>query len=167
MEHLEYVKDEDIPRFSELNVVCDMQGRHITFYVDEGEKIMGNRAKLAFRWRDILDAGTIIGTGSDYPVVSFSPARCIYAAVTRKHEDGHPKGGWFPEQCVTLAEILKAYTYGSACAINRDDELGTLEPGKFADITVLDRNLFAVPEEEYLEMKSVMTMVNGKIVFEK
>jgi predicted amidohydrolase YtcJ len=165
MEHLEYVRDEDVPRFAELNVVCDMQGRHITFYVDEGGKIMGPRAELAFRWRDILDAGTIIGTGSDYPVVSFSPARCIYAAVTRQHEDGHPKGGWFPKQRITLAEALRTYTYGSACALNRDKDLGTLDPGKLADITVLDRNLFTVPEDDILNMKPVMTMVDGKIVF--
>lgn len=168
MEHLEYVRDEDIPRIAKLNVVAAMQGRHITFYVDDGESIMGpKRIKLAFRWRDILDAGAIIATGSDYPVVHFSPARCIYAAVTRQHEDGHPAGGWLPEQRVTLAEALRSYTYGSACAINREKDLGTLEAGKLADIVVLDRNLFDVPAEEYLDMMPVMTMVDGKIVFNK
>ena len=168
MEHLEYVNDEDIPRFAELNVVCGMQGRHITFYVDDGEPIMGpEKIKKAFRWRDLLDSGAIIGTGSDYCVVHFSPARCIYAAVTRKVEDGHPEGGWLPEQCVTLAEALRSYTYGAACAVNREKELGTLQEGMLADIVVLDRNLFAVPEEEYLKMMPVMTMVDGKVVFEK
>ncbi|MFA6856550.1 MAG: amidohydrolase family protein, partial [Treponema sp.] len=83
-----------------------------------------------------------------------------------QHEDGHPKGGWFPKQRITLAEALRTYTYGSACALNRDNDLGTLDAGKLADITVLDRNLFAVPEDDILNMKPVMTMVDGKIVFE-
>ena len=125
------------------------------------------KIKKAFRWRDLLDSGAIIGTGSDYCVVHFSPARCIYAAVTRKVEDGHPEGGWLPEQCVTLAEALRSDTYGAACAVNREKELGTLQEGMLADIVVLDRNLFAVPEEEYLKMMPVMTMVDGKVVFEK
>ncbi|MFV0527313.1 MAG: amidohydrolase [Lachnospiraceae bacterium] len=167
MEHLEYVRDEDVERIARLGVVADMQGRHITFYVDDGEPIMGERSKLAFRWRDIYDAGAVIGTGSDYPVVHFSPARCIYAAVTRQLEDGHPKGGWYPKQRMTLPEVLKIYTMGSACAINRENDLGSLEAGKLADVVVLDRNLFEVPEEELLEFMPVMTMVKGKVVFEK
>lgn len=167
MEHLEYVRDEDIPRFAELDVIPAMQGRHITFYVDDGEAIMGSdRIKLAFRWRDILDTGAIIATGSDYPVVSFNPGRCVYAAVTRQHEDGHPKGGWLPEQRVSLADVLRAYTYGSACAINREDELGMLAPGMLADVTVWNCDLFSVPEEEYLNMHPAITMVDGRVVYE-
>ena len=167
MEHLEYVNDEDLHRFKDLNVVCDMQGRHITFYVDDGEKIMGpERSRRAFRWRDVLDAGAIIGTGSDYPVVHFDPARCIYAAVTRQLEDGHPKDGWIPEQRVSLAEALRAYNYGSACALNREDEIGLLKNGYYADVVVLDKNLFAVPEDEILGTKPILTMVDGKTVYE-
>ena len=167
MEHLEYVRDEDIPRFSELNVVCAMQGRHITTYVGSLEKIMGECSKLAFRWRDILDSGAIIGTGSDWNVVTFNPAVCIYAAVTRQREDGLPNGGLIPEQKVLLAEVLKAYTYGSACAINREKEIGTLEPGKLADIVVLDRDLFSAEKpEDYLDMKPILTMVDGRIVYQ-
>lgn len=168
MEHLEYISDEDIPRLGKLNVIAAMQGRHITFYVDDAGKIMGpDRDRLAFRWRDILDAGGIIGTGSDYSVVHFSPFRCIYAAMTRQLENGYPKGGWFPGQCVTLTEALRSYTFGSACALNREDEIGTLEIGKLADIVAIDRNLFNIPPEEILEAMPVMTMVDGKIVFEK
>jgi predicted amidohydrolase YtcJ len=168
MEHLEYVQDEDIPRFAQLGVVADMQGRHITFYVDEGARIMGEkRSKLAFRWRDIYSTGAIIGTGTDYPVIHFSPFPGIYAAMTRKLENGYPEGGWLPEQCMTLSEMLKICTLSSACALNRDDDLGSLERGKLADITVLDRNLFKVPTEEILDTMPVMTMVDGQVVFEK
>lgn len=168
MEHLEYISDSDIPRLGKLNVIAAMQGRHITFYVDDAKKIMGaDRERLAFRWRDVLDAGGTIGTGSDYSVVHFSPFRCIYAATTRRLENGHPKDGWLPEQCVTLAEALKSYTYGSACALNREHELGTLEVGKLADIVVIDRNLFDIPAEEILDAMPEMTMVGGKVVYTK
>ncbi|MFT9077743.1 amidohydrolase [Ethanoligenens sp.] len=168
MEHLEYVLDEDIPRFAQLGVVADMQGRHITFYVDEAARIMGEeRAKLAFRWRDIYDTGAVIGTGTDYPVIHFSPFPGIYAAMTRKLENGYPESGWLPEQCMTLPEMLKICTIGSACALNRDEDLGTLEPGKLADITILDRNLFKIPTDEILDTMPVMTMVDGNIVFQR
>ena len=118
-------------------------------------------------WRSILDTGAIIGTGSDYPVSYFNPMLGIHAGVTRTQDDGHPEGGWIPEQRITLAECIRAYTYGSACIFNRESELGTLEKGKLADITVLDRNLFEIPTHEILETKPVMTMTGGKIVFEK
>ncbi len=167
MEHLEYVDDEDLPRFAKLGIVADMQGRHITFYVDESRRITGGRENIAFRWRDILDSGAIMGTGTDYPVIHFSPFPGIYAATTRKLENGCPQGGWTPKQRVTLPEMLKIATYGSACAINRESDLGSLEPGKLADITVLDRNWFKTPAEEILETMPVMTMVDGEIVFEK
>ena len=166
MEHLEYVDDEDLPRFSELGIIADMQGRHITFYVDEAKRIMGEeREKIAFRWRDIYDSGAVIGTGTDYPVIHFSPFPGIYAAITRQQENGYPEGGWMPKQCMTLSEMLKITTIGSAYAINREVDLGSLEPGKLADIIVLDRNLFNVSPREILETIPVMTMVGGKMVF--
>lgn len=168
MEHLEYIDDEDLPRFAKLGIIADMQGRHITFYVDEARRIMGeDREKIAFRWRDLYDKGTIIGTGTDYPVIHFSPFPGIYAAITRRLENGYPEGGWTPKQCMTLPEMLKITTLGSAYAINREADLGSLEPGKLADIIVLDRNWFNVPVEEILETMPVMTMVGGKVVFER
>jgi predicted amidohydrolase YtcJ len=168
MEHLEYVDDTDLPRFAKLGVVADMQGRHITFYVDEARRIMGPvREKLAFRWRDIYDSGAVIGTGTDYPVIHFSPFPGIYAGLTRQTESAYPKGGWLPEQRMSLPEMLKIATIGSACAINREADLGSLEPGKLADITVLDRNWFETPPEEILETMPVMTMTDGKVVFER
>ena len=91
----------------------------------------------------------------------------IHAAVTRSDDQGHPEGGWHPEQKLTLAEILKIYTIGSAMALNIEADTGTLEKGKSADITVLDRNIFEVPDKEILDIKPVMTMTAGEIVFEK
>lgn len=169
IEHLEYIDDDDLEKIGQLNLVAAMQGRHITFYVDDDAKnIVGpEREKLAFRWRDVLDVGGTIGSGSDFSVVHFSPFRGIYAAVTRCVEDGHPEGGWLPEQCVTLPEALTAYTYGAAAALNREHEIGSLEVGKYADICVLDHDLFSIPPKEILNTMPEMTMVGGNIVFGK
>lgn len=167
MEHIEYINPADISRFAQLGVVADMHPRHLTFYIDEAIRYLGTeREKYTWVFRDIINTGAIIGTGSDFPVVHFNPMLGIYAAVTRALDNGYPEGGWHPEQKLTLAEILKIYTIGSACAINRDKELGTLEPGKLADITVLDRNLFDIDVSEILNVKSVMTMMDGRIVYD-
>lgn len=167
VEHLEYIEDEDLPLIGKLNMIAAMQGRHITFYIDDAAKnIVGpEREKKAFRWRDVLDVGGTIGSGSDFSVVHFSPFIGIYAAVTRCLEDGHPEGGWLPEQRVTLPEALTAYTYGAAAALNREHEIGSIEVGKYADITVLDHNIFTEPIESILETMPLMTIVNGKTVY--
>ena len=166
MEHIEYINPADIPRFAELGIVADMHPRHLTFYIDNALAYLGEeREKYTWVFRDILDTGAIIGTGSDFPVVHFNPMLGVYAGITRALDNGYPEGGWHPEQKLTLPEILKIYTIGSACAINRDSDLGTLEPGKLADIVVLDRNLFDVDASEILDTKPIMTMVDGKIVY--
>lgn len=166
MEHIEYINPADIPRFSKLGVVANMHFRHSIFYIDKAIEYLGEeREKHCFNWRSIYKTGAIMGTGSDFPVVHFNPMLGIHAGITRTRDDGYPEGGWLPEQKMTLSEILKIYTYGSACALNRDNDLGTLEAGKLADIVVLDRNLFNVATSEILETKPVMTMVDGKVVF--
>lgn len=167
MEHIEYIDPADIPRFAKLGIVANMHFRHAIFYVDDAINYLGKeREKYCFNWRSIYETGAVMGTGSDYPVVHFNPMLGVHAGVTRTRDDGYPEGGWLPEQRMTLPEVLKIYTYGSACALNRDHDLGTLEAGKLADIIVLDRDLFHVSTHEILETKPVMTMVNGKIVYE-
>ena len=168
MEHIEYIHPADIPRFAELGVVANMHFKHCAYYVDDAVKYLGpERERYCFNWRSIKDAGAIIGTGTDFPVVlNFNPMAGIYTAVTRCQENGHPRGGWLPEQRLTLAEAIRIYTYGGAQALNRDEDLGTLEAGKLADITVLEKNPFEMEPKELLDIKPVMTMINGKIVFE-
>ena len=91
----------------------------------------------------------------------------IYRGVTRLHNDGEPKGGWNPTQKLSVYEVLRSYTYGSAYGVSREDELGTLEEGKFADIAVIDRNLFNIDPSEIFNASVVLTVMDGKIVFEK
>lgn len=167
MEHIEYIAPDDIPRFAELGIVANMHFKHCTYYVDDALGYLGKeREKHCFNWRSIKDTGAMMGTGTDFPVVlDFSPMSGIYTAITRCREDGYPEGGWLPEQCLTLPEALKIYTVGGAEALNREKDLGTLENGKIADITVLERNIFDLEPREILAVKPVMTMVDGKIVF--
>ena len=99
-------------------------------------------------------------------MVGIEPCEEIYGAVYRMLEDGSNPEGWFPEERITMAEALRAYTYGSAYAMGVEDRFGTLAAGKAADICVIDRNLFTCEPAEVLEMKSVLTMVGGEVVFE-
>lgn len=166
MEHIENINPSDIPRFAELGIVADMHPRHLMFYIDDAIDYLGaEREKYTWAFRDILDTGAIIGTGSDFPVVHFNPMLGIYTGVTRAKDNGTPDAGWNPEQKLKMHEVLKMYTIGSACAINREEELGTLEKGKLADIVVLDQNLFDIDPLRILDVKPVMTMMDGEIVY--
>lgn len=166
MEHIEYINPADIPRFAELGIVADMHPRHLMFYIDDAIEYLGEeREKYTWVFRELLKTGALIGTGSDFPVVNFNPMLGIYTGVTRAKDNGMPEGGWHPEQKLMMHEILKMYTIGSACAINRDKELGTLEKGKLADVVVLDRNLFEIDAKEILQVKPVLTMMDGEIVY--
>jgi hypothetical protein len=112
-----------------------------------------------------FNEGNVMPYSSDYPVVPLNPMLGIYHAVTRK--DYTLKDTWNEQEKIPLAQALKAYTYGSACSVFRENEIGTLEKGKLADIIILDRNLFGVPEKEILETKVELTIVDGQVVFEK
>ena len=109
----------------------------------------------------------MIAFGSDCPVVDNNPFLEIYRAVTRVHNDGKPKGGWNQDEKLTIEEALHAYTYGSAYGVGRENEIGTIEEGKLADLIVLDRNLFEIDVEAIRSTDVEMTLMNGEIVFKK
>ena len=116
--------------------------------------------------RSLLDAGATLALGSDNPVWRIDPMEELYAAVARKRPwDHEPAEGFVPEQAITLAEALRAYTYGSACAASFEDKVGTLEPGKLANPVVFDRNLFDIPAEEIPEAKVAYTIVGGDVAY--
>lgn len=167
VEHIESINPEDIPRFRQLNVIPSMQPMHLLLDADEQVSRMGpDRVKYEWAFKSLLGAGGKLAFGTDYPVVDFDPFPTIYAAVTRNNLDGRP-ASQNPRECLTMEQTLKAYTIDAASTYDREHDLGTLEPGKLADIIVMDKNLFAIPAEEILKASVVMTMLDGEIIFQK
>jgi predicted amidohydrolase YtcJ len=166
LEHLENIQEADIKRLHSLNVIASMQPAHALIDPTGIENDLGlGRAKLMWTFRDMLDSGVTLAFGTDSPVVEANALRTLYYAVTRENLEGKPEGGWQPHQKITLEEALIAHTYGSARAAKRENELGTLEVGKLADIIVLDRNILEKDPKELLDTKVQLTMTNGQIVY--
>lgn len=166
LEHLENFQAEDIGRLAACGAIASVQPPHLTLDLDTVEGLLGpERVRLMWPFRSLLDAGCTLAFGTDCPVVEPSPLKSVYTAVTRMDADRRvPEGGWLPEERISLAEALSAYTLGSAKAAGADDELGTLAPGMLADIAVLDSNPFALPPEALLEAKVKLTVLDGRIV---
>ncbi len=171
--HAQVIRPQDFPRFEALNVIAEVNPYHISDDMRWMEERIGHeRCKGAYAFKSLLENGAILSFGSDWPGTSAAlyhmhPKYLIYAAVARKTVKGTPKGGWFPEQRISVEEALKAYTINNAYATFEADIRGSLEAGKIADITVFDRNLLKIPEDEILETEVVYTIIDGKIIFEK
>lgn len=172
IEHVEMVTDSDIERFGQLGLIPSVQPEHIGLMPTwEGEEYRVNigeeRAGRTWSFRSLLESAGVLAIGSDCPVVDNNPFYAIHRGVTRLHDDGLPEGGWNPTQKLTVADILRGYTLGSAYGIGREDELGTLEEGKFADIAVIDRNLFETDPKDIRGAHVDMTIMDGKVIFER
>lgn len=169
IEHNETVQPEDLLRYARLGVAPAMQPWHMLLDMADLAKddaVGPERAALSWPLHSLLASGACVHLGSDFPVVGIEPGEEVYGAVYRMLEDGSNPEGWFPEERITMADALKAYTYGSAYAMGVEDRLGTLAPGKVADICVLDRNPFTCEPAEVLGMKADLTLLGGKVVWE-
>ena len=168
IEHAQHLAPPEIPRFEKLGVIASMQPYHA---IDDGrwaEKFIGaGRAKGTYAFRSLLDAGARLAFGSDWFVAPPTPLEGIYAAVTRRTLDDRNPGGWVPEQKITVEEALRAYTTGAAYAEYMDHEKGTLARGMLADMVLIDRDLTTIPPETIRDARVVLTMVGGRIVFER
>ena len=173
IEHIEVIDQVDIPRIQELDIIPSMQPEHLaitqTFEDNPYAVVLGpDRIQYSWPWKTMLNQAGVIAIGSDCPVVDNNPFLEIYRAVTRVHNDGEPKGGWNPQEKLTMAEILRGYTYGGAYGVSREDEMGTIQPGMFADLAVFSRNLFDLNDPlEILDTEIMMTIMDGKIVYNK
>jgi predicted amidohydrolase YtcJ len=168
IEHLQHISATDIPRVAELGVIGSMQPYHA---IDDGrwaDRVIGaERARTTYAFRSLLDAGARLAFGSDWFVAPPTPLEGIYAAVTRRTlDDAHP-GGWVPEQRITVEEALRAYTVDGAYAAFEERDKGSLERGKLADMVLIDRDLTRIPADRIREATVVMTVVGGKIVYER
>jgi predicted amidohydrolase YtcJ len=167
IEHAQVVRKEDVARFAELGIIASMQPSHAIDDMRWADARLGpDRGQGAYAWRWFLDNGVRVAFGSDFPVEVVNPFYGIYAALTREDAKGEPRGGWHPDQRMSLDETLRAFTAGSAFAAFAEDHTGILKPGMRADVTVVDRDLFKVAPLEILRMGVLMTIVDGEVVYE-
>jgi hypothetical protein len=166
IEHAQHMAQKDFERFAKLHVIASMQPYHA---IDDGrwaEKRLGhNRTRYSYAWRSFLDHGVALAFGTDWPVAPLDPMLGLYAAVTRATLDGKNPEGWIPEEKITLAEAVEAYTMGSAFAEFQEREKGSITPGKLADIVILSDNIFDVKPEAIRNVKVETTIVGGKVVY--
>jgi predicted amidohydrolase YtcJ len=167
VEHAQILAEPDIPRFRALGILPSMQPTHCTSDMPWTEARLGaERLPGAYAWRSLLRTGTVIAGGSDFPVELPNPFHGIHAAVTRRPRAG-PDPGWQPEQRMTRAEAVRAFTAWNAYAVHREAQLGTLEPGKWADLVVCSSDVFTCPDMEIAAIEPVLTLVGGEIVLDR
>jgi hypothetical protein len=165
IEHAQHIAPEDIPRFAQQGVVASMQAIHCTSDAPFVEKRLGAaRARTgAYVWRNLLDSGAQLANGTDTPVEDADPRACLYASVTRKRPDNPI--AFYPEQAMSREEALLSYTRWNARAAFEENEKGSLEKGKRADVTVWSSNLLQCPVDSILQAEVRYTIVGGKIRF--
>lgn len=167
IEHAQHIFPADIPRFAQLKVIPSMQPYHA---IDDGrwaEKYLGSeRCKTTYAFRSLIDAGAKPALGSDWFVAPPTPLEGIYAAVTRRTLDDKNPNGWVPEQKITVEEALMGYTIDAAYAEFAEKKKGSLEKGKLADFVILSDDLTKIAPEEIRDVQVVMTVVDGRIVYE-
>ena len=164
IEHAQVVDPADIPRFKKLGVIASMQPNHLLTDMNWAEERLGKeRATYSYAWKAFLDAGVPLAFGTDYPVEPITPFRGLYAAVTRKNEEGTKE--YFPENKLTRGQALYAYTQGSAYAEFAEKRKGKLAPGFEADFIVLDRDLAKIPAAEILKTQVKQTWVAGRLAY--
>jgi predicted amidohydrolase YtcJ len=166
IEHAQHLRMDDIPRFCKLHVIASMQPYHS---IDDGrwaEKRIGpERAKGTYAFRALLDSGAVLAFGSDWDVAPMVPLMGIYAAATRRTLDGKHPDGWIPEQKITVAESIRAYTMGSAYASFDEKIKGSIEPGKLADMVVVSDDILSIPAVEIEKTRVETTVFDGKVIY--
>jgi predicted amidohydrolase YtcJ len=165
IEHAQVTTPAEIAQFKQLKVIASMQPSHLLTDMRWAQDRLGpKRAATSYAWLAFLNKGVTLAFGTDYPVEPVTPFRGLYAAVTRKSENG--KQEYFPEQRLTMDQAIAAYTTGSAFAEFEEKEKGKLIPGMLADFVVLDRDVTATAPEKIIATKVLRTVVGGKTVYE-
>jgi len=168
IEHAQHPAQGDIPRFAKLGVIASMQPYHA---IDDGrwmDSVIGpQRTRWTYAFRTFIDSKAIVAFGSDWFVAPAEPIYGIYAAVTRRTLDNKNPNGWVPQEKITVEEALKAYTVNAAYAEFAEQEQGSLEVGKLADIVIIDRDLTKIDPNTIRDAKVVATIVGGKIVYDR
>jgi predicted amidohydrolase YtcJ len=168
VEHAQVLRIEDIPRFSELDVIAAMQATHATSDKNMAQERLGpTRILGAYAWRKLLNANAIIAAGSDFPVESPNPFFGLHASITRQDHTNSPQGGWFADEKMTPLEAFRSFTIDAAYSGHQENIIGSLAKGKKADFILLDRNIFTMPEQDIWQVTVDKTWVDGKLVYKK
>ncbi|HEV8264343.1 MAG TPA: amidohydrolase [Gemmatimonadales bacterium] len=166
IEHAQHLRPQEIPKFGAQRVIASMQPYHA---IDDGrwlaKRIGPVRIRTTYAFRSLIGADAPLAFGSDWTVAPLDPIFGVYAAVTRRTLDGRHPGGWIPDQKITVGEALRAYTYGNAWATFMEQKWGALAAGRYADVVVLDRDLFAVRPDSIPQVKVRYTVVGGTVVY--
>lgn len=169
IEHAQILDQADIRRFAQLGVVAAMQGVHATSDMPWVAERVGEErtAEGAYVWAKLLGSGVRIANGTDAPVESLSALDCIYASITRQDKNGEPENGWYPEHRMSRQQALRSYTLDAAHAAFEENEKGSIEPGKLADITVVSKDIMTVQPRDILDTEVLYTIIGGEVVFQK
>jgi predicted amidohydrolase YtcJ len=167
VEHAQILSEQDIPRFAKLGVIASMQPSHAISDLFFAPARLGiDRLRGAYAWNSLVKSGAIICGGSDAPVERGEPMIEFYAAVARKSIKGESDEGWHPEQALSREQALKMFTINAAYAAFEENDKGSIETGKLADLTVLSGDIMKIPEPEILKTRCEMTVIGGKIVYQ-
>ncbi|MGD8739764.1 MAG: amidohydrolase [Desulfobacterales bacterium] len=165
IEHTQMIRSEDIQRLAKLKVAACVQPHNMILDINMIDESVGPRGRFTYAYKEMLDAGIPVLFSSDAPVCDPSPLVGIHAAVTRQRRDGTPAGGWYPEQRIRVEDAVRGYTTVPAAFYGQSRALGTLTPGKRADMIVLDRDIFEVDPMEIADARVEMTIFDGRIVY--
>jgi hypothetical protein len=165
IEHTQMIRSEDIQRLANIKVAACVQPHNMILDINMIDESVGERGRWTYAYKEMLDAGIPVLFSSDAPVCDPSPLVGIHAAVTRQRRDGTPEGGWYPEQRISVEDAVRGYTTVPASFYGQSHKMGTLTPGKRADITVLDKDIFEVDPMEIADARVEMTIFDGRIVY--
>ena len=164
--HCQITDEAQIARFADLSVIAMIQPIFVATDMLIAETLLGKkRVSTSYNWKRFLENGVHLSFGSDCPVEDANVPANIYCAVTRKSLAGEPEGGWLPDQCLTIGEALRCATGEGAYASYAEDSLGSLEVGKYADMIVLDRDLYIIPSDEIKDVEIVSVIIGGETVY--
>ncbi len=167
IEHVQLLTPQDLPRLAALGVVASMQPIHAPHDREMAERRWGARARYGYALRSVLQSGATLILGTDSPVESLNPLVNLYAAVTRRAPEAGQAEGWYPDEALTLDEALYGYTLAPALSTGQAQHTGSLTPGKWADLVVLSRDLYADGPEALLETEVDLTMLGGRVLYRR
>jgi predicted amidohydrolase YtcJ len=167
IEHVQMLAEQDLHRLAENNIIASMQPIHLVSDMDTADRFWGKRSRYAYPFKSLFQNGTKLIFGSDSPVESFNPFLGMYAALTRSKFDQSLSSSWYPEEKISLKNIMAAYTINPAIIADWDDKIGSISAGKFADLIVLPVNPFEIDPFEIKDLYPVATMVAGQWVWQE